>query len=199
MTATFSFLSIEKAAEAIYTEKGSKFIACAFPVGSEKEVKENIALIKKKYSKANHYCYAYQLGSEKANFRLNDDGEPSGTAGKPIYGQIRSHELSDVLIVVVRYFGGTLLGSSGLIRAYKNAASEALLNALIITKTSMETVHISFYFSELGEIMKIAKQKNVTIVEKIIQNECTMTLSFPKAEETKIRKQLDKISGLRFL
>ena len=198
MPDNYSYLTIEKDSEGIYTEKGSRFIACAFPVNSEEEIKRKLELVKKKYIKAGHYCFGYQLGLDKV-FRINDDGEPSGTAGKPIHGQIRSNELSDVLIVVVRYFGGTLLGAGGLINAYKTAAAEALANSTIITKTLMETLHISFYFTELNEIMKIAKQKNVSIVEKRIENECTMALTFPKSDEEKLRKQLDKVSGLRFL
>ncbi|MBL0048610.1 MAG: YigZ family protein [Bacteroidetes bacterium] len=195
----FSYLSIAAAAEGVYTEKGSKFIGCAFPFSSESELKNQLDFVKKKYIKARHYCYAYQIGGETSNYRINDDGEPSGTAGKPIHGQIRSNELSDILIIVVRYFGGTLLGASGLIHAYKTAAAEAIKNSEIITKTPMETVHISFYFSELNEIMKIAKQKNVSILDKQIQNECTMALSFPKSDEVKLRKQMDKVMGLRFL
>lgn len=195
----YSYLSLAQAVEGIYTEKGSKFIACAFPIDSEKEVKEHIEFVKKKYIKARHYCYAYQLGYEKNHYRVNDDGEPSGTAGKPIHGQIRSFELSDVLIVVVRYFGGTLLGASGLIHAYKTAAAAAIENASLLTKTPMETVRISFYFAQLNEIMKLSKQKNIRVIDKQIENECSMTLSVPKGEEEKLKKQLDKISGLRFL
>lgn len=195
----FSYLTIAQASEGIYSEKGSKFIACAFPLNAEEDVKEYIELVKKKYSKARHYCYAYQVGFEKNVFRINDDGEPSGTAGKPIHGQIRSFELSDVLIVVVRYFGGTLLGASGLLHAYKTAAATAIENSSLITKTPMETIRISFYFAQLNEIMKLSKQKNVSVLDKQIENECFMTLSVPKGEEEKLKKQLDKISGLRFL
>jgi uncharacterized YigZ family protein len=199
MSNIFDYLSIATYSEGLYTEKGSKFIACVYPVSNEAEVKLALESTKKKYPKAVHYCYAYQLGGDKTIFRANDDGEPSGTAGKPIHGQIRSHNLSDVLIVVVRYFGGTLLGASGLIHAYKTAAAAALINSTIFTKTLMETAHFSFYFTELNDIMKIAKQKDVSIVQKQIQSECTMALSFPKELEVKIRKQLDKVTGLRFL
>ncbi len=199
MQEQFNYLSIAESTEGIYTEKGSKFIACAFPIQNEEQAKEKIELVKLKYPKARHYCYAYQIGYDKTIFRIQDDNEPSGTAGKPIYGQIRSYALSDILIVVVRYFGGTLLGAGGLVHAYKTAAATAIANAIQITKTVMETIHISFYFTELNDIMKIAKQKNVSIQEKLIQNECTMALSYPKEMEIKIKKQLDKVSGLRFL
>jgi uncharacterized YigZ family protein len=196
---TYTYQSVANDAEGIYSEKGSKFIAYLLPLSDEKEVREKIEFVKQKYPKAQHYCYAYMLGYEKLIYRVQDDGEPAGTAGKPILGQIRSYDLSDILIVVVRYFGGTLLGAGGLIHAYKSAASLAISNSTITNKTLMETIQISFYFSELNEIMKIAKQKNVSIQQKNIQNECTMILSYPKEMEIKLKKQLDKVSGLRFL
>jgi uncharacterized YigZ family protein len=192
-----SYITFAAYAEGIYTEKGSKFIACAFPVSNENEVQEALLQVKEKYPKARHYCFAFQLQNDI--YRTSDDGEPSGTAGKPIHNQLRSHQLSDALIVVVRYFGGVLLGSGGLVAAYKTATAEAIQNASLITKLQEDSLTFSFYFTELNEVMKIAKQKSVEIVAKKIENECELSLRYPRHLATKILKQLDKISGLRFL
>ncbi|HRH63589.1 MAG TPA: YigZ family protein [Bacteroidia bacterium] len=192
-----SYITFAAYAEGIYTEKGSKFIACAFPVSNENEVHQAMLQVKEKYPKARHYCFAYQLQDDY--YRASDDGEPSGTAGKPIHNQLRSHQLTDALIVVVRYFGGVLLGSGGLVTAYKTAAGEAIQNANLITKQFEDSVSFSFYFTELNEVMKIAKQKSVEIVSKKIENECVLSLRYPRHLATKVQKQLDKISGLRFL
>jgi uncharacterized YigZ family protein len=192
-----SYITFAAYAEGIYTEKGSKFIACAFPVSNENEVQEALLQVKEKYPKARHYCFAYQLQNDI--YRTSDDGEPSGTAGKPIHNQLRSHQLTDALIVVVRYFGGVLLGSGGLVAAYKTATAEAIQNASLITKLQEDSLTFSFYFTELNEVMKIAKQKSVEIVAKKIENECELSLRYPRHLATKILKQLDKISGLRFL
>lgn len=192
-----SYITFAAYAEGIYTEKGSKFIACAFPVSNENEVQEALLQVKEKYPKARHYCFAYQLQNDF--YKTSDDGEPSGTAGKPIHNQLRSHQLSDALIVVVRYFGGVLLGSGGLVAAYKTATAEAIQNASLITKLQEDSLTFSFYFTELNEVMKIAKQKSVEIVAKKIENECELSLRYPRHLATKILKQLDKVSGLRFL
>lgn len=192
-----SYITFAEYAEGIYTEKGSKFIACAFPVSNENEVQLAMLQVKEKYPKARHYCFAYQLQDDY--FRMSDDGEPSGTAGKPIHNQLRSHQLKDALIVVVRYFGGVLLGSGGLVSAYKTAAAEAIQNANLVTKQLEDTLTFSFYFTELNEVMKIAKQKSVEIISKKIENECELSLRYPRHLAAKLVKQLDKIGGLRIL
>ncbi|MBK9673179.1 MAG: YigZ family protein [Bacteroidetes bacterium] len=192
-----SYITFAEYAEGIYTEKGSKFIACAFPVSNENEVQLAMLQVKEKYPKARHYCFAYQLQDDY--FRVSDDGEPSGTAGKPIHNQLRSHQLKDALIVVVRYFGGVLLGSGGLVSAYKTAAAEAIQNANLATKQLEDTLTFSFYFTELNEVMKIAKQKSVEIISKKIENECELSLRYPRHLAAKLVKQLDKIGGLRIL
>ena len=195
MAQPFSYLTIKAPAEAIFTDKGSKFIGCVFPVTSEQEVKQCIEVTKEKYPKAVHYCYAYQLGIDKV-YKTSDDGEPSGTAGKPIHGQIRSADVSDVLIVVVRYFGGTLLGVSGLINAYKTAAANALANADIITKILSAQITFSFKYDQLNDVMKIAKLPHVNIVSKHIENNCEIILSFPLSEKNKLEEKLLQLEGI---
>lgn len=160
-----TYKTIESESSGLYKEKGSKFIALAYPVKSESEVKEIIDQIKKKYYDARHHCYAYVLGFDKSAWRVNDDGEPSGTAGKPIHGQLLSYDLTNTLVVVVRYFGGTKLGVSGLINAYKQAARDALQNATIIEKTINEVYKLSFPFESMNDAMKIVKDFGLQIVD----------------------------------
>ena len=158
------YYSIQKSSEGLYKEKGSKFIGYAFPVSDETEIKNHITQLKKEHHAARHWCYAYRLGADKKLFRANDDGEPSGTAGKPILNQLLSADLTDVLIVVVRYFGGTLLGTSGLITAYKNAAAEALSHASIITKYISETYRVTFDTNATNEVMRRLKEFDAVII-----------------------------------
>lgn len=160
-----TYKTIESESSGLYKEKGSKFIALAYPVKSESEVKEIIDQIKKKYYDARHHCYAYVLGFDKSAWRVNDDGEPSGTAGKPIHGQLLSYDLTNTLLVVIRYFGGTKLGVSGLINAYKQAARDALQNATIIEKTINEVYKLSFPFESMNDAMKIVKDFGLQIVD----------------------------------
>ena len=162
-----TYQTIAVPAEGIFKDKGSKFIAYIFPVNSEAEIKEIIVKLKKEHHTARHHCYAYRLMPDKSVFRSNDDGEPSGTAGKPILGQIQSNDLTDVLIVVVRYFGGTLLGVSGLIKAYKSAALDAINNSEIIIKTINETIEITCTYEQLNNVMRIVKQENLIILYQI--------------------------------
>ena len=160
------YKTIVDKAEAIYTEKRSKFIAIALPVRSLDEVKLYLEEYQKKYYDARHVCYAYMLGHERTNFRANDNGEPSGTAGKPILGQINSNELTDILIIVVRYFGGIKLGTSGLIVAYRTAAAEAIANATTIEKTVDEDVEITFEYPFMNDVMRVVKEENPSIVSQ---------------------------------
>jgi uncharacterized YigZ family protein len=159
-----SFLTIQKNCEGLYKEKGSKFFGYAFPVSDEAEIKKIISGLKKEHHSARHWCYAFRLGSDKKLFRANDDGEPSGTAGKPILNQIVAADLTDALIVVVRYFGGTLLGTSGLIHAYKSAAAEALQHSQVITKYVTEACKVSFDTGVTNEVMRRLKEFDAEII-----------------------------------
>ena len=172
-----SFLTIQKSSEGLYKEKGSKFIGYAFPVTNELEIKKIITSLKKEHHGARHWCYAYRLGFEKKVFRANDDGEPSGTAGKPILNQLITADLTDILIVVVRYFGGTLLGTSGLITAYKSAAADALSQAEIIIKYVSEKCVVSFDTSLTNEVMRRLKEFDAQIINHTFNEENKITFS----------------------
>lgn len=159
-----SFLTIQKNCEGLYKEKGSKFFGYAFPISDEAEIKKIISGLKKEHHSARHWCYAYRLGADKKLFRANDDGEPSGTAGNPILNQLISADLTNVLLVVVRYFGGTLLGTSGLILAYKSAAADALLHADVTTKYITQICKVSFDTSATNEVMRRLKEFDAEII-----------------------------------
>ena len=159
-----SYLTIEKYTEGIYKEKGSKFLAFAYPVTTQDEIKQILADLRKKYYDATHHCYAYILGFDKEEFRMNDDGEPSGTAGRPILNALLSKDVTNILVVVVRYFGGTLLGVPGLINAYKTATQEALANALIVEKTVNDVYQIDFEYLVMNDVMRIIKDENIRII-----------------------------------
>lgn len=171
------YLSISEPSSGIYKDKGSKFLAFAYPVRCETEIKDIISRIKKEYYDARHHCYAYRLGYKGDIWRFNDDGEPSSTAGKPIYGQLLSNRLSDILIVVVRYFGGIKLGVPGLIKAYKSAAQDAIAQAQIIEKTATENITFRFYYENMNPVMKILKDMNAEIIRQDFDNECIMEIS----------------------
>lgn len=185
--ATDSYKTIEKKSTGYFKDKGSKFYSFAYPLQAENEVKEIIAALKKEHHSARHHCYAWQLGTETFRTRANDDGEPSSTAGKPILGQIQSYGVTNILIVVVRYFGGTLLGVSGLINAYRNAASDALNNAEIIEKIIETRFEISFTYNELNSVMHILKQENYTIESTDFKESCSLVFSVRKSETEKAK------------
>lgn len=191
-----TYLTIEKNAEALFKEKGSKFIALAYPVQNEQQVKEILQGLKKEHHTANHHCYAYRLGADKMNFRANDDGEPSNTAGKPILGQIQSHDLTDILIVVVRYFGGTLLGVSGLIQAYKASAAEAIRASAIVEKQILFSYTVHFPFEQMNEVMKILKQSEAKITAQDFDTRCKINFSIRKASSEACEEKLKKTEGL---
>ena len=176
-----TYFTIDKPAEAVFKDKGSKFLAFAYPVENEKQIKEILVQLKKEYHTANHHCYAYRLGADKLNFRANDDGEPGNTAGRPILGQLQSNDLTDVLIVVVRYFGGTLLGVSGLINAYKTSAAEAIKAATIIEKQILFSYSIQFAFEQLNDVMKLLKQLDCKINGQQFDTRCEIRFSVRKA------------------
>lgn len=192
-----TYLTIEKPTEAIFKDKGSKFLAFAYPVENDQQIKEILNQLKKEHHTANHHCYAYRLGADKMNFRANDDGEPSNTAGKPILGQIQSNDLTNILIVVVRYFGGTLLGVSGLINAYKNSAAEVIKVSTITEKQILFNYTIQFYFEHLNDVMKLLKQLDCKIINQQFDNNCEMSFSIRKANSEQCEEKLKKIEGLK--
>lgn len=192
-----TYLTIDKPAEIIYKDKGSKFITYAYHVTNEQQIKEILTQLKKEHHTANHHCYAYRLGPDKQVFRANDDGEPNNTAGKPILGQIQSADLTDVFIVVVRYFGGTLLGVSGLINAYKTSASEVIKAAAIIEKQIMFYYTVSFPFEQMNDVMKILKQSDCKINNQLFDNNCQIEFTVRKANSEACEEKLKKVEGLK--
>ena len=194
-----TYKTITGLSESIYTEKRSKFIAIALPVRTLEEVKEQLDIYQKKYYDARHVCYAYMLGADRKNFRANDNGEPSGTAGKPILGQINSKELTDVLVIVVRYFGGIKLGTSGLIVAYRTAAAQALEEAEVIEKTVDEEVSFAFEYPFMNDVMRIVKEDLPEIVNQSYDMDCFMCLRIRKSEMPRLRARLEKVETLRFV
>lgn len=191
------YKTIKEKAEGTYSEKRSKFLAFAIPVSTVDEVKLFVAEYQKKYYDARHVCYAYMLGAERTEFRTNDNGEPSGTAGKPILGQINSNELTNILIIVVRYFGGIKLGTSGLIIAYRMAAAEAINAAEIIEKTVDEDVTFMFEYPLMNDVMKVVKDLEPEIVSQQFDMDCQMTLRIRKGEMERLKERLEKIETLR--
>lgn len=180
--------------EGYYTEKRSKFLAFAHHVTSIDEVKEIVGAYRKKYYDARHCCYAYMLGPERQEFRANDDGEPSSTAGKPILGQINKAELTDILVVVIRYFGGVKLGTSGLIVAYREATIDVLSHCEEVTKQVEEIVTYDFTYSMMNDVMRIVKEMNPRIVDQQFDNTCSIQLSIRKSEAEQLRTRLKKLS-----
>ena len=194
-----SYKTIAAIAEGTYSEKRSKFLAFAIPVQSVEQVKQYVAEYQKRYYDARHACYAYMLGAERTEFRANDNGEPSGTAGKPILGQINSYGLTNILIIVVRYFGGIKLGTSGLIVAYRQAAIEALENAQIIEKTVDDDITFSFEFPMMNAVMKVVKDLNPQIISQGYDTNCTMTLRIRRGMMPQLRERLSKVETLNFI
>jgi len=191
------YKTIAAVSEGYITEQRSKFISYALPVRTPEEVKEKIDAFRKQYYDARHVCWAYMLGVERMQFRVNDDGEPSSTAGKPILRVINSHGLSNVLIVVIRYFGGIKLGTSGLIVAYHAAAWDAIANAEIIEKTVDESLSIEFTYPFLNDVMKIVKEINPQILTQKFEMNCEMTLQIRRSEMEKLKSRLLKVESLR--
>ncbi|MDD3320762.1 MAG: YigZ family protein [Paludibacter sp.] len=194
-----SFKTISTTSTGIYKEKGSKFISFATPVNTSEEAIEIVKNYRKEYFDARHVCFAYMIGSERNDFRANDDGEPSGTAGRPILGQINSFELTNILIIVVRYFGGVLLGTGGLTTAYKEAALDAIREAEIIEKTVDIFLHFSFDYLVMNDVMRLIKNVTVQILEQNFDNLCEMKLNIPKQYAVEMIHQLNKIEGLKIL
>lgn len=197
MMTSDTYLTIAAPSEGIYTEKRSKFIAMALPVHTVDEVKTMLDTCQKKYYDARHICYAYMLGPERKDYRSNDNGEPSGTAGKPILGQINSHNLTDILVIVVRYFGGIKLGTSGLITAYRAAASEAIGAATVVEKTVDEEVSFFFEYPMMNDVMRIVKEESPSIVSQGYDTDCSMTLRIRRSLMPRLRQRLEKVETLR--
>ena len=187
------YRTIDVQGEGIYSEKRSKFLAFAIPVLTVEDVKREVEAYQKKYYDARHVCYAYRLGERRELFRANDNGEPSGTAGKPILGQIDSRELTNVLVIVVRYFGGIKLGTSGLIVAYKAAAAEALDATEHVEKTINEEITLKFSYPLLNDVLRIVKEENPRIVEQVFDNECVVRLSIRLSRMPRLRERYEKL------
>lgn len=179
--------------EVLYKEKNSKFFGYAFPVTTEEEIKEILERLRKEHFSARHWCYAYQIGTEKIQYRANDDGEPNNSAGMPIYGQIQSFEVTNVLVVVVRYFGGVKLGVGGLISAYKIAAQMALENSEIVERTIDKHFIISFGYANMNKVMRIIKEKNLQIVSQKMEMDCEIEISIRKKN---VQNLLDTFENL---
>ena len=191
------YRTISEPIEGIFRDKGSKFIAYAYPIRNEEQVKEYISALKSEHTKARHHCWAFRLSPDKSVYRINDDGEPSGTAGRPILNTILSNDLTNILVVVVRYFGGTLLGVPGLINAYKMATTNALSSAQIIELTINDIYSVSFDYLQMNEIMKITKDYSLKILNQSFGNSCNIELEIPKAQLDMVLSKLEKSQQIK--
>lgn len=192
-----TYLTIEEPAEGIFKDKGSKFIAYAFPFRDENQLKEIIAGVKAEHPKARHHCWAYRLTPDRSIYRVNDDGEPSGTAGRPILNVLLSKDVTNILVVVVRYFGGTLLGVPGLINAYKTATQEALENAIIIERTVNDVYCIEFEYLSMNDVMRVIKEEGITVLNQQFDNSCSMTVEMRKMQVNTFIQKMEKIDGVK--
>lgn len=192
-----TFRTVKETAKGLFTEKKSKFISYAIPVQTVDEVKAELEKYRKEYYDARHICWAYMLGADRQDFRANDDGEPSGTAGKPILGQINSNELTDILVLSIRYFGGIKLGTSGLIVAYRESAAEAINNAEIIEKTVDLNISFQFEYPFMNDVMKIVKDLEPTILDQQYDMDCMMSLRIRKSLFDQLKARLEKVESLR--
>ena len=190
------YKTITEPVQGSFRDKGSKFLAFGIPVTSEQEVKQHLETMRKQYYDATHHCYAYVLGFDKSAFRINDDGEPSGTAGRPIYGQILSKDLTNTLIVVVRYYGGTNLGVPGLIHAYKTAAAEALSKATIVTKIVKEMYQIEYPYEAMNDVMKIIKDEILEVINNEFGMKCVIRLAIRHSVSERVTGRFSKINRL---
>ena len=187
-----TYLTIEGKGEGLYKEKGSKFIALAYPAATEDEIKVILANLRKEYHDARHYCYAYRLGADKKKLRANDDGEPTNSAGQPILGQIKSNNLTNVVVVVIRYFGGKLLGVGGLTNAYRTAAAGALSDTKIITKTVNDLYELTFAYTIINDVMRLIEEEKLTIVEQTFKADCNIRIGVRLSKSEVIKKRIDK-------
>lgn len=194
-----SYQTVKDPSTGLFKDKGSKFFACLFPVTSEKQIKDLLLSIRREKYDARHHCYAWRLGPDKNSFRANDDGEPSGTAGKPILGQIMKFDLTDILIIVVRYFGGTLLGTGGLINAYRTASADAIGNSTIITKTVDQVFDIIFPAAKTKLIIKVLGEEKATQLERFFDSTCRIRVSVPAGNYPNISGRLAAIEDVKVI
>ena len=193
-----NYFTIDKPAEGIFRDKGSKFIAYAYPFTDEGQLKDIIAELKALHPKARHHCWAYRLTPDRTVFRVNDDGEPSGTAGRPILNVLLSKDVTNILVVVVRYFGGTLLGVPGLINAYKVATQEALEEAIVVEKTVNDVYRISFDYLQMNDVMRLVKEENLLILNQQFDNLCEMDVSVRKMQVNPVVQKLEKLESVTY-
>jgi uncharacterized YigZ family protein len=193
-----TYITIKSPAEGLYKEKGSRFVSIAIPLSEVESLKTIIDNIRKEHREARHHCYAYMIGHERTIWRVNDDGEPSGTAGRPIMGQINSYGLTNLIIVVSRYFGGTLLGVSGLINAYRKAAASALQNAEILERTLCDYYEISYPYAAMNDVMKILKDESIEQSKQSFALECRITINFRVSAKEKILNRFSRIENLTY-
>ncbi|MEA5257613.1 YigZ family protein [Arcicella aquatica] len=191
-----TYKTIKSPSEGLFKDKGSKFLAFAYHIEQEAEVKALIEPLRKEHFKAVHFCYAFRLGLDKTNFRVNDDGEPSGSAGRPILNVLLSKDITNILVVVVRYWGGTLLGVPGLINAYKSATEEALLVADVVEKTVNEVYQVQFEYIQMNDVMKVVKDFDLKIKNQVFDNQCTIEIDFRKSLANQILGKLEKIDNI---
>lgn len=192
-----TYKTIESASEGIFRDKGSKFIAYAYPIRLEDEVKPIITALRVEHAKARHFCYAYRLTPDRSVFRINDDGEPSGTAGRPILNCLLSEDVTNILMVVVRYFGGTLLGVPGLINAYKTASIEALKTSNIINKTVNDVYEANFDYLQMNDVMKLVKEEHIDVLAQQFDTQCVLKFEIRKNQLNQILGKFDKIAGVK--
>lgn len=193
-----TYKTIKKSSDGIYKEKGSRFVSVAIPVSSQEEIKPILDKIRKEHHEARHHCFAYMIGQDRNIWRANDDGEPSGTGGRPILGQINSHDLTNIIIVVSRYFGGTLLGVSGLINAYRSSAASAIMNAEITERIIEEYYEIIYPYISMNEVMKTLKEENIGQSEQSFELECRILINFRVSVKDKVLIRLSRIDGLTY-
>jgi uncharacterized YigZ family protein len=191
------YRTIQNPSEGLYKEKGSKFLAFVYPVSTLEEIKERITHLKKHFHDARHHCYAWRLGADMERYRVNDDGEPSGSAGNPIFGQIQSRELSDILVVVIRYFGGTLLGVGGLINAYRSATSDSLDQAQIVELKVYKLINVQFEYPQMNSVMKVIKDLDLSFENQEFDLNCSLTLKVWKRKMDRVWTQLSLIKGCK--
>jgi uncharacterized YigZ family protein len=191
------YRTIRNESSGLYKEKGSKFISLAFPIDDEEAVKEKLEQVRKQYHDARHHCYAYRLGYSGETYRINDDGEPSGTAGKPIFGQILSREMTNILVIVVRYFGGTKLGVSGLIKAYRTAAGDALDQAPAVKRTINECYRVLFDYPAMNAVMRMVKEYKLEVIRQEFKISCKLVYSIRRDSASEVYEKFSKLKGVK--
>lgn len=192
----YHYQTITAPAEGTFRDKGSKFIAYAYPISSEQQARERLAALKVEHPKARHHCWAFRLTPDGSVFRINDDGEPSGTAGRPILNTLLSHDLTNIVVIVVRYFGGTLLGVPGLINAYKRATLDALSAAEIVELPVTEHYSILFDYERMNDVMRIVKEETLVVLKQDFDNRCTLEVEIPKGQVERVVGRLEQLAGI---